>query len=132
MILINFSHPLTAQQLQSIADLSGKQVQTVLDVPVQFDSKSPYIRQVRGLLNDLPLTSREWQTEAILVNPPALNYIAVLLLAELHGRMGYFTPVVRLRQFSDNLPPTFEVAEILNLQDVREQARKVRNGEEGA
>ena len=47
-------------------------------------------------------------------------------LAELHGRMGYYPPVVRLRPVPDSLPPRYEVAEILNLQAVRDDARRKR------
>ena len=62
----------------------------------------------------------------LIVNLPSLNFIAGLLLAELHGRMGYFPPILRLRPVSDSLPPRYEVAEILNLQAVRDAARAAR------
>ena len=59
--------------------------------------------------------------------PPALNFAAVTLIAHLHGRMGYFPPIVRTRPVPDALPPRFEVAEIINLQDVRQRARRKRS-----
>lgn len=62
----------------------------------------------------------------ILVNPPSLNYSAALLIAELHGRMGYFPTCVRLRPVKDALPPRFEAAELMNLQAVRDTARRRR------
>jgi hypothetical protein len=54
----------------------------------------------------------------MLANPPSLNVIAVTLLAELHGRMGYFPPVVRLLPVAGSVPPRFEVAEMISLQAV--------------
>ena len=72
------------------------------------------------------LSAHEWQTASILINPPSLNFITALVLAKLHGRMGYFPPVVRLRPVEDALPPRYEVAEILNLQAVRDAARLKR------
>lgn len=72
------------------------------------------------------LSPVEWQTLPILVNPPALNVIAVALLAELHGRMGYFAPVLRLRLVAGSLPPRHEVAEVINLQALRAAARERR------
>ena len=60
---------------------------------------------------------------AHLINPPGLSPIACLVLAELHGRMGYFPPILRLRPIADTTPPAFEVAEIISLHAVREQAR---------
>ena len=35
------------------------------------------------------------------VVPPALNFITAVLLAELHGRMGYFPAIVRLRPVAE-------------------------------
>jgi hypothetical protein len=72
------------------------------------------------------LTPEEWQTAPLLVVLPSLNYIAAIVLAELHGRMGYFPSVVRLRPVEDALPPRYEVTEIINLQGVRDAARKKR------
>ena len=86
----------------------------------------PFAEQVRELVDGIGLTPEQWQTVPLLINPPAYNYVAVLLLAELHGRMGYFPACLRLRPVEDAVPPRFEVAEILNLQKVRNGARKVR------
>jgi len=47
-------------------------------------------------------------------------------LAEGHSRIGYFPAIVRLRPLADSLPPRFEVAEIINLQAVRDLARQQR------
>jgi len=40
--------------------------------------------------------------------------------------MGYFPTVLRLRPVEGAVPPRFEVVEILNLQQVRDQARRTR------
>ncbi len=74
----------------------------------------------------IPLSPEELQTAPVLINPPSLNFITAVLLAELHGRMGYFPPVVRLRPAA-GLPPRYEVAEILNLQAIRDAARRTRH-----
>jgi len=44
----------------------------------------------------------------------------------LHGRMGYFPAVLRLRPVADAALSRYEVAEIMNLQSIRETARKMR------
>jgi len=49
-----------------------------------------------------------------------------VLLAELHGRCGYFPPCIRLRPAQGPVPPQYEVAEVLNLQAVRDAARQKR------
>ena len=126
MLILNFSHPLTAEHVAQIEALTGAPVERVLNFPVHFDPAQLFTPQVTALVDSSELTPREWQTLPILINPPALNIIAAALLAELHGRMGYFPPVLRLRSIEGALPPRFEVAEIINLQAVRERARQRR------
>jgi hypothetical protein len=126
MILINFSHPLTQEQINQVESLTGQTISQVVDQPVQFDNNRQFSEQVNDLLKDLPISSRKLQTEAIIINPPALNFITALLLAELHGRMGYFPAILRLRPVDGSLPTRFETAEILNLQAVRDESRKRR------
>lgn len=126
MILLNFSHPLTAEQLQQVEALTGQELEGVIDIPVQFDPDQPFLPQLDALMAQVPLTPAQYQTERIVLNLPALNFIAALLLAELHGRAGYFLPVLRLRPIPNSLPPQYEVAEVLNLQAVRDRSRSAR------
>ncbi|HHW44409.1 MAG TPA: hypothetical protein GXX25_11505, partial [Desulfotomaculum sp.] len=81
---------------------------------------------IASRLENLGLTSQEWQTEPLLINLPSLSCSAAVVLALLHGRMGYFPPILRLRPDTDSLVPRFVVAEILNLQAIRERARGKR------
>lgn len=126
MLLLNFSHPLTAAQREQIEAASGKKIREVKNVSVHFDAAKTYAAQITALVDAIGLSPEQWQNEPILLNPPSFNFIAVALLAELHGRMGYFPPCLRLRPIAGSLPPQFEVAEILNLQAIREQARTRR------
>jgi len=123
MILLNFSHPLTPQQLQRIGELSGQQVERVMDIPTQFDHEQPFAEQVRELVDGIGLSPDQWQTTPLIINPPGYAPAAVALLAELHGRMGYFPAMVRLRPVPDSNLTRYEVAEILNLQALRDRAR---------
>jgi hypothetical protein len=126
MILLNFSHPLTPEQKAQIETLTGQPLEQIVTLPVQFENEQPFLAQLRALVAQIPLSAEVLQTAQILVNPPALNFITALVLAELHGRMGYFPPVLRLRPLPQSLPPRYEVAEILNLQAVRDDARRTR------
>ena len=94
---------------------------------VQFDAEQPFLPQLQALVARIPLSPVELQTAPLLVVLPALNFIAALLLAELHGRMGYFPAILRIRPVAGSTPPRFEVAEILNLQAVRDAARLTRS-----
>ena len=127
MLILNFTHPLTPDQVRQIETLTGETVAEVRQVPAQFDTEQPFAPQVVELADACNLSSEEWQTAPLLIVPPALNFIAVVLLAELHGRMGYFPPVVRTRPVPGSVPPRYEVAEVINLQSVRDAARVRRN-----
>jgi hypothetical protein len=126
MLIVNFSHPLTADQVTRIEVLAGQSVERVIDAPAQFDNASPFLPQVVALVDSVGLDPAAWQTTPLVVVPPALSFISVALLAELHGRMGYFPTCARLRPVAESAPPKFEVAELLPLNEMREAARRRR------
>jgi len=126
MLLLNFSHPITEAHTAQIEALTGQTIGRMIDAMPHFDEQQPFPPQVQALLAQIDLTPSQWQSEPLLVVLPSLNFIAAALLAELHGRMGYFPPVVRTRPVADALPRRYEVAEILDLQMMREDARRKR------
>ncbi len=126
MLILNFTHPLRPEQMTDIEKLAGQPIARVIEVPAQFDPVQAFAPQAAALADTCGLTPVEWQTAPLLIVPPALNFIAVTLLAELHGRMGYFPTCVRLRPVAGSVPPRYEVAEVLGLQEVREAARRKR------
>jgi hypothetical protein len=126
MIIINFSHPLSQAQLKTIEQLTRFPIDNVYDVPVQFDPDQSFTTEIEALMADFPVDSKTLQTEPILICLPSLNFIAAMLIAWLHGKTGYFPAIIRLKRQSDVLPPIFEVAEVINLQALRDQAREQR------
>ena len=126
MLIVNFAHVLTHAHLAAVERLTGSAVSKVVEVRTQFDESRPFAEQARALVDSAGLTPEQWQTEPLLVNLPSYNYAAALVLAELHGRTGYFPAVLRLRPVADSTPQQFEVAEVLNLQAAREAARRHR------
>ncbi len=123
MIIVNFSHPLSEQQLKQVEDLAGQPVTKVIEIHSQIDPQKPLEDQVLRMVDQAPLSPAEWQNEPIIINPPSLNFTAVLMVADLHGRMGFFPAFLRLRPVEGAIPPRFEAAEILNLQSIRDKAR---------
>jgi len=126
LIILNFSHPLTPEQITKIEELSKRKVEQVVALTIQFSHDAPFLPQLQEALKQATFTPEQWQTAPIIVNLPAFNYISALALAELHGRMGYFPPILRLKPVQGAMPPRFEVAEVINLQAVRDEARKLR------
>ena len=125
MIVINFSHPLTDAHLAAIRTLTGETADVIM-CPNQVEVGAALAPQVAAMADAAGLTPEAWQTTPLLVNLPALSGSAAVLLAELHGRIGYFPAILRLRPVAGSTPPRFEVAEIINLQAVRNLARKAR------
>ncbi len=132
MILLNFTHPLTDDQRRQIEALTGQAIGRVIDRMPQFDESQPLAEQVRELVEGLDLSSRTWQTEALLINPPGLAPAAMCLMAELHGRTGYFPASLRIRPVANAVPRQYEIAEILDLQSIRDGARRRRNEQDNA
>jgi hypothetical protein len=126
MLLLNFGHPLTDSQLARIRELVGRDIERTIAVPTHLDHERPFDEQVRELLTTVPLTPEQWQTTPLIINPPSLAPITAVLLAEIHGRSGFFPTILRLRPVARTMPPQFEVAELLNLQGVRDAARTRR------
>lgn len=123
MIIVNFSHPLSEQHLKQVEELTGQPVEKVIEIHSQINPQQPLEEQVLRMVDQVPLSPAEWQTAPILINPPSLNFTAVLMVADLHGRMGFFPAFLRLRPVEGAIPPRFEVAEVLNLQSIRDKAR---------
>ena len=126
MQILNFAHPLTEAQLAKIEELAGENITEVIDIDSQIDPAKPIEQQVEAMLDRTGLTSQDWQTRPLLINLPSLNYSAAAMLAQLHGRTGYFPSILRLRPVAEGLAPRFEATEIINLQAMRERAREKR------
>ncbi len=125
MLILNFMHPLTDEHKAQIESLSSIAIKGIQTIPVQINQSEPLEAQIRAIVDALPLTSEEWQTRSLLINPPGYAPAAFVLLAELHGRMGHFPTFIRLRPKAGPVT-SFEVAELLNLQTIRETARTHR------
>lgn len=126
MLLLNFGHRLREDVLKDIRRFIGKPLDSLLEFPVQFDHEEAFEKQVIALVDQVGISSKDWQTREILVNPPTHPLVALGVMAELHGRMGYFPAVVRLKPLTGSIPPNFVFAEIMNLQAMRDNARKLR------
>jgi hypothetical protein len=78
------------------------------------------------VVDSVNLSPAEWQTAALIVSLPGLPIFTALVLAEIHGRIGYFPAILGLNHVPYGVSPQFEVAEINNLQTVRDAARARR------
>ena len=125
MLILNFTHPLTAEQQAQIEALAHTSIEEIRTIPVQIDQAEPLEPQITAIIDAAGLSSEEWQTRSLLINPPGYAPAAFVLLAELHGRIGHFPSLIRLRPNPSPIT-SYEVAELLNLQTIRESARRRR------
>jgi hypothetical protein len=125
MLILNFAHPLTDEHKAQIEALANTAIDEIRTIPVQIDQAQPLGPQVSAIVDNAQLLSQEWQTRPLLINPPGYAPAAFVLLAELHGRIGHFPSLIRLRPQPGPVT-SYEVAELLNLQAVREAARHRR------
>ncbi len=126
MLILNFAYPFSQEQHRKIEMLTGQLISDVCEIPVHFDNEFPFIDQIRALVDGIGLTPHEWQTQPILINPPSYNFASITLLVELHGRMGYFPSIIRMKPVNDGGIMCFDVEEIINLQAIRNDARSER------
>src|SRR5207244_12079657 len=125
VLILNFTHPLTNEQRAQIETLANTSIEEVRTIRVQINQEEPLEPQITAIVDATGLSSEEWQTRTLLINPPGYAPAAFVLLAELHGRIGHFPTLIRLRPKPGPVT-SYEVAELLNLQTIRETARKRR------
>lgn len=125
-LVLNYAHPLTDAMLGQLAERLGATPE-VRAIPSQIDRNRPLAETARALADAAQLSGEAWQTTPLLLNPPSLAPLAVALAAELHGRCGFFPPTLNIRPVEGVLPPRYELAEILDLQRIRETARALRD-----
>jgi hypothetical protein len=123
MILLNFSTTFKSIQLAQAEILLHEPIDRVVNFPCQVDSDTEILPQFNKLMAKLPLNDAELKREPLVVVLPAQNYLAVLVIAYLHGRMGYFPQVIRTRLKATGLLPLHEAAELLDPQAVDDVAK---------
>src|SRR6266700_3112284 len=97
MLIINFTHPLTPEQRAQIETLAHTSIEEIRTIPVQIDQVEPLEPQITAIVDAVGLSSEEWQTRSLLINPPGYAPAAFVLLADLHGRIGHCPTLIRLR-----------------------------------
>jgi hypothetical protein len=123
MILINFSSPLGQDQLKQAESLLREPVGQVINFSFQLDSDQLILPQFRTAMKKFPISAEVIRNEPVAVILPSANYLAALILAELHAWMDYFPTILRIRIQPYSLPPRHEVAELLDLQETEDSAR---------
>jgi hypothetical protein len=124
--ILNFSHPITDVQRIKIEELIGKSIAEIMELQTQLDEDISFQSQLCDIMSKAKISSEGLQKGEYIINLPGFASAAAVLLAELHGRMGHFPTVIRLKRVKGSLPPVFDVEEVVNLQAIRDDSRKCR------
>lgn len=128
MIVLNFGHQLTERQCATIEELAREKMsQPPIWEEATFDHNELFVDEVAKLVSNVALDNAAWQSKRILVVPPSFAPGAVILIAYLHGLMGDFPELVRIRPSTTTTGDRYEVAEIVDLQQhARKRGRDAR------
>lgn len=124
--ILNFHHPLTKEQIQKVEKMLNKPIAEIIPLNTHLDEDRPFRPQFCELISSAKISPESLQHGEYIINLPGYAPAAAVLIAELHGRMGHFPTVIRLKKVEGSLPPVFDVEEIMNLQAIRDEARKCR------
>lgn len=129
-ILLNLSgHPLqeSPQRAEAVRKTLGWPTEDldIMDVKVPtIPTDSRFAEKACTLLTGVNITESEWQTLPMAVIPPGFGPLCAVLLADLHGRMGYFPQMAYFAREDDVwvLRP-----EVIGLQSIRDEGRSKRH-----
>ena len=124
--ILNFSHPITYTQKEKIENILQKPIEEIIELPTQLDESCSFQPQLCDIVNQAKISSESLQDGEYIVNLPGFAPAAAVLISELHGRMGHFPTVIRLKKVEGSTPPVYDMEEIMDLQAVRDEARKSR------
>jgi transcriptional regulator with XRE-family HTH domain len=126
ILVLNFAHPLTAQQQAQIEELSNTTVENIINIPTLINEEERLEPQITSLIEAVDQSTHDWHKRDIIINPPGYAPAALLLMAAIHGRIGHFPTLIRMRPNHTSVT-TYEVIQLLNLQTIRDAARKPSN-----
>jgi hypothetical protein len=121
VLLLNFGHPLGQDNREKIIQICDDEIEEKY-ISSQHDQTKPVLEVARELVNAAGLSARDWKNASIVLIPPGLPQIAMAILAEIHGRHGGFPKIVNIRP-TQTKPTRYDVAEIVDLQKLRNEAR---------
>jgi len=119
MILLNFSRKLNHDQKEQVEALSGLEIERAYTLELgNFQGSEPYQPQIKQAFERFPFDPDFYHSYDILVNLPNSGPLAVLVLVELHHRMGRYPKILRmgiLPVINTMLLPHQDVQEVIDL-----------------
>lgn len=125
--LINLSgHPLTDPQKKQLEDQYHASVEELIEVPIHFNPREELAPQVKKVIEDIGLVSKEWSERTIYLILPGIAPGAAAILAAIHGLKGGFPSIIWVYQSPQVDSQSYEIAQIINAQSIRDMWREIR------
>ena len=122
--VVNLStHPLTEEQKEQLQN--EVYIEELIAYPVHFDATEKLQPQIERIIKGIDLTLEEWSSKQIYLVLPGIAPGAPALLSYVHGLRGGFPKVIWIYQDPED-PTHYVVAQSVNLQKLRDIARKIR------
>jgi hypothetical protein len=97
-------------------------IEIIVDpIEIHFLEDLSYYDQLDQVISKISLTKAELEGPSVLIRLPGNSEISAMLLSKLHGIMGHFPTILRLRKIIE-----YEVVDIVDLQDLRDRSRPER------
>lgn len=127
-LILNCSgHPVHLTQKSAIEKQMHWQNAEILPVELgNVPEDHHFVSAIEKAIDKLDLTSQEWQQVPMVVIPAGYAPVWSVIQPILHGRLGHFPDVVRLRPVDPLSGVRYEVAEIMLLQQLRHVSRGKR------
>jgi hypothetical protein len=111
--IINFSHPLTPEQVSEIESVESIKIEDIINVPVQFDIESDFSSQFISLMKNIEHLESDF-FNLVYINPPSLGIIAFMLGVEIK-KYFYNTKILRWKQDRTGIFPVWKLAEVIEI-----------------
>jgi len=126
MVLLNFAHSLTEEDVSGIAALAGRTPKSVVHIAPEFVGSLPLVPQVRRVVDEVGFSQKEWQNTSLLVCLPLDPAAAAIFVAEIAGRHGRTPTIVRFVQ--DAQKGRLVPFELVSLHQVRKETTQAQKG----
>lgn len=125
------SHPITSEQLSEVKRMTERdEIRVIPEEPIHFhfDESSRFLPQIEEVFCNSEFENIRWGgADDLLIVVPSLSSMAAVAVAYLHGLIGGFPQILRVWSVTRNNLTEWDVAEIVNLRDVRKAGRQARD-----
>jgi hypothetical protein len=116
MVILNFSHPLTLEQIEQLKEKLHVSTFTVETVPVQIDQTQPLTPQIEQLMHFL--TTLHVSADKVILHLPGFAPAAACVIAQFYHMTERWPRFIRLTPVHAVGQTRYDIFEIVDLEEV--------------